>query len=126
MRFIDPDGMLVGKYYNESGQLIGDDGIDDKKNYVIKTTKTTNEIYGSVGYDEKGKSNPISKEEAVNTEEKIKAGSFTGDHMKNVVKLNSDQVIDKMISVVSKDNSNNRGDSPENNRDMVEKLVMEL
>jgi RHS repeat-associated protein len=34
IRFIDPDGMLPGDYYNESGVYLGNDGIDDKKVYV--------------------------------------------------------------------------------------------
>ena len=35
IRFIDPDGMTPGDFYNESGNKIGTDGIDDKKKYVV-------------------------------------------------------------------------------------------
>ena len=34
MLFIDPDGMLAGEYYNENGEYLGTDNIDDKKVYV--------------------------------------------------------------------------------------------
>jgi RHS repeat-associated protein len=34
-RFIDPDGMTPGDFYNENGNKIGTDGIDDKKKYVV-------------------------------------------------------------------------------------------
>jgi len=55
IRYIDPDGMTPGDFYNEKGEYIGTDGKDDGKNYVIKTTKTTTEVYGKDNYDEKGK-----------------------------------------------------------------------
>ena len=34
MRFLDPDGMLEGDYYNKNGSYLGTDNIDDKKVYV--------------------------------------------------------------------------------------------
>jgi len=40
IRFIDPDGMRpFGDFYNQKGQKIGTDGIDDGKTYVV-TNKT--------------------------------------------------------------------------------------
>ena len=35
LRFIDPNGMYVGDYYDESGNYIGTDGRNDNKNYVV-------------------------------------------------------------------------------------------
>lgn len=35
MRFIDPDGMLAGDYYDGNGKHIGTDGIDDGKKYIV-------------------------------------------------------------------------------------------
>jgi RHS repeat-associated protein len=32
---IDPDGMLDGDYYGRNGEYLGNDGIDDKKVYVL-------------------------------------------------------------------------------------------
>ena len=34
-RFIDPDGKTPGDFYNQSGNKIGTDGIDDKKKYLV-------------------------------------------------------------------------------------------
>jgi RHS repeat-associated protein len=54
LRFIDPNGMLPGDYYNEKGEKIGHDEYDDKKVY-----QTTNDIYynyvtGLIGEDQNG------------------------------------------------------------------------
>jgi len=39
IRFIYPDGMYPGDFINEKGHYVGNDGIDDGKVYVIKTTQ---------------------------------------------------------------------------------------
>ncbi len=103
IRFIDPDGTIPGDYYNENGKHIGNDGIDDGKNYVIKTTKSTTDVYGSDKYSEKGNVVSISKETAEKTESEIKNGNFSIDVMKNVVEVGSTNIIEKMIGIVSKD-----------------------
>ena len=36
---IDPTGMLDGEFRNENGDVVGNDGIQDEKVYVIKTTE---------------------------------------------------------------------------------------
>lgn len=38
---IDPTGMIDGEFKNEKGEIIGNDGINDKKTYIIKTTQTS-------------------------------------------------------------------------------------
>jgi RHS repeat-associated protein len=40
LRFIDPDGMREGDYYNKDGQYLGNDGIDDKKVYTADAKKS--------------------------------------------------------------------------------------
>lgn len=40
MRFIDPDGMW-GDLYNQNGTHVGNDGVDDNKAYVVRTTDDT-------------------------------------------------------------------------------------
>lgn len=44
IRFIDPDGMTPGDFYNEKGQKIGTDGNDDKKKYVVTDKKEAKAI----------------------------------------------------------------------------------
>jgi RHS repeat-associated protein len=52
IRFIDPDGMTPGDFYNQKGQQIGTDGVDDGKTYVVtdkkeaETVKATNKAGG--------------------------------------------------------------------------------
>ena len=118
--FVDPDGMFAD-YYNDKGERIASDGKKDGRNYVIRTTKTTDELYGkSSEYgklsNERGKSAPISKEAAEQTETELKSGNFNGDHMKNLVQISSDKTMEKMISIVSKDDGTG-GEKPENNRE---------
>ena len=118
IRFVDPDGMwpVDGDYYNEKGQKIGTDGKDDGKIYVVKTTKTTNELYGNNNYNLKGNSNPISKEQALKTEESIKKGDFSKETMKNVIEIPSANNINKMEDIVSKDDGMG-GTKSENNQE---------
>jgi RHS repeat-associated protein len=116
IRFIDPDGMVPGDFYNEKGEYIGTDGKDDGKNYVVKTTKTTTDLYGKDNYTEKGKSVPISSEEAEKTETEIKNGNFGANVMKNVVEIGSTKAMEKMTEVVSKDDGNG-GDKAANNQE---------
>lgn len=106
IRFVDPDGMWPGDYYNEKGEHIGNDGKDDGKNYVIRTTKSTTEVYGKDKYTEKGNVVSISKDAAEKTEAEIKDGNFIGEHMKNVVEVGSTKTMEKMTEVVSKDDGN--------------------
>ena len=35
IRFIDPDGMYPGDFFNQKGQYLGTDGRDDQKKYVV-------------------------------------------------------------------------------------------
>lgn len=39
IRFIDPDGMLPGDFYDQKGKKLGTDGIDDGKTYVVTNKK---------------------------------------------------------------------------------------
>ncbi len=103
LRFIDPDGTTPGDFYNEKGEYIGTDGKNDGKNYVIKTTKTTTEVYGKDNYTEKGKVVSISQETADKTETEIKNGNFTTEVMKNVVQVESTKAMEKMTDIVYKD-----------------------
>ncbi len=39
IRFVDPDGMVVGDFYNKHWEYLGTDGNDDKKVYVVTNKK---------------------------------------------------------------------------------------
>lgn len=115
IRFIDPDGQVPGEYYNEQGTKIGDDGKNDNKVFVIKTTQTTEQLYGS-STAPKGNSNPISQETATNTENEIRNGNFSGSHMNNLVQIQSSGNMTKLTDIASKDDGTG-GTKPENNRE---------
>jgi hypothetical protein len=112
----DPLGDVDGDYYNEKGEHIGNDGKDDNKVYVVRTTQTTTEMYGKDNYDQKGNSKPITPEAAAQTEEKIKAGDFDASVQKNVVQIQPKENMDKMVQAVSKDDGTG-GTKPSNNRE---------
>lgn len=38
IRFIDPDGMRVGDFFDKSGNYLGTDGLDDQRNYILTNT----------------------------------------------------------------------------------------
>jgi RHS repeat-associated protein len=121
IRFIDPDGMFFGEYLDRNGNKIGDDGVTDGKTYVVKTTKTTDDLYGTSEPEknnpERGTSNPISKDAAKNTEKLIKDGKFedakkTGD----LVELPSAQIRATDKANALQDNGNG-GTTPANNKE---------
>jgi hypothetical protein len=43
IRYIDPDGQSYGDFLDKKGRLIGNDGLDDGKIYVLKSTTDTKE-----------------------------------------------------------------------------------
>lgn len=104
---------MPGEYYNEQGTKIGDDGKNDKKIFVIKTTQTNMNPNNTQGVSS---SNPITQEVATTTENEIRNGIFSGEHMKNLVQLESASIISKMLDIVSKDDGTGGG-KPENNRE---------
>jgi RHS repeat-associated protein len=119
IRFIDPDGMGPdGDFLNEQGKVIGNDGKDDKKLYVIKTTQTEFDSEGEVH------SAGISEKEAKETENFIKknsgnAAAFEGNKgiYDNVQEIEgSAENRQKMVDVVSQDNGNG-GTKDKNNRE---------
>jgi RHS repeat-associated protein len=125
IRFIDPDGMgptdIV--YFNEAGteiQRVKDDKVD--KVFVIKTTKTTENIYGEYS-DQKAvqrgqiKSNPISADNAAKTEEEIRKNNFIGDHMNNLVELQSSKAMEAATEFIFGKDDGTGGTKPGNNQE---------
>jgi hypothetical protein len=116
IRFIDPDGMTPGDFLNEKGEKIGTDGIDDKKVYVVKTTKKE--------FDSGSPSAGITKDDAKATEKFIKENSgntdaFKGNDIayKNSVEIEGNpESRQAMVNIVNQDNGKG-GESDANNRE---------
>jgi len=116
VRFIDPDGMLATDFWNEKGKLIGNDGIDNGKVNVIKTTEKD--------FDSGAPSNGISGADATKTENFIKQNSGNTAAFKansiaydNSVEIEGNTDIrQQMVTEVRKDKGNG-GTLATNNRE---------
>ncbi|BCS84839.1 hypothetical protein prwr041_07320 [Prevotella herbatica] len=112
---------LDSVYYNESGIEIQRRNCANSLNFVIKTSQSTAELYKDSNPDQKGVSNPISKENAISTEEEIRKGNLAGDHMKNVTQFGSNSEMSAMISSIEDDGTG--GVSDQNNREYSGKFT---
>lgn len=109
-------GDVAGDFLNEDGKIIGNDGIDDKKVYVLKTTETN--------FDGGALSAGISKEAAEKTEAFIKNNdgnteAFKKDDIayKNSIEIIGDPIVrQEMVNIIKKDNGSG-GTSDANNRE---------
>ncbi|MCE7057201.1 hypothetical protein LZF95_21145 [Algoriphagus sp. AGSA1] len=116
IRFIDPDGMAPGDFLDENGNIIGHDGIDDGKVYVVKTTQTS--------FDSGVPSAGISKSDAKATANFIKKNSGNTEAFQNnsTAYDNSVEIIGDagtrqgMVNIVNQDNGRG-GTSDANNRE---------
>ena len=116
IRFTDPDGMVPGDFLNEKGEKVGDDGKNDGKVYVIKTTQTE--------FDSGVESAGITKDEAKQTETFIKEYSGHGEAFpetstvyRNTVEIEgSAQTRQGMVNTVNEDNGKG-GTRDANNRE---------
>jgi len=116
LRFIDPDGMLPGVFIDENGKEIGNDGKDDRKRYVVKTTVKK--------FDSGAPSAGISKVDKEDTEKFIKdnngkTSAFESNDIayKNSVEIEgSETTRQAMVDIVNQDKGNG-GTSDANNRE---------
>ncbi|UPT69698.1 MAG: RHS repeat-associated core domain-containing protein [Flavobacterium sp. JAD_PAG50586_2] len=122
VRFTDPDGMSVdGDFINEKGKYLGNDGINDGKAYVVKTTEKS--------FDSGAPSAGISKSDKNATEGFITANSGNTEAFQNndIAYKNSVEIEgsadtrQSMVDVVNQDNGNG-GTKPENNREYGGKI----
>ena len=51
VNLVDPDGRFIGDYLSDEGKLIGTDGINDGKLYVLKTSKSHFKSEGNAPVD---------------------------------------------------------------------------
>lgn len=116
IRFIDPDGMVVGDFLNSEGKKIGDDGKSDGKLYVVKTSETS--------FDSGVQSDGISAEEAEKTENFISDNSGNTDAFNdNSIAYDNSTEIEgstssrsNMVQIVNQDDGTG-GLNSENNRE---------
>jgi hypothetical protein len=107
IRFIDPDGTVPGEFVDENGKSIGDDGKDDNKVYVVKSTES-----GTSKSDIKATKNFI-KENTGNSKA-FEKNSIAYD---NSVEIEgSAETRQNMVDVTSGDNGNG-GTRAGNNRE---------
>ncbi|GEM_PF-3842633 len=75
--FVDPNGDNAGIYKDEDGNVIGDDGKKDGKEYVVKTAKSQSDVYPESGGD-RGNVNGITSERQQQVINTIKGGTEAG------------------------------------------------
>ena len=115
IRRIDHKGMLYGDYYDSKGNLLGNDGINDKKIYVMRTTKTSFESYGDAPVN----NIPRKQAKAAASEIREYSGDTTHDFseaQKSFVELDGSSDIRKEVVSYIKDDGTG-GTSDNNNRE---------
>ena len=101
LRFIDPTGMQYGDFVDAKGKVIGDDGIDDQRTYVMKTNASDE----SVKYIKENSGKPLSFKDKNNIA------------YQNSIEIECDpKVRQDMVDEVSKDNGKG-GKKDANNRE---------
>ena len=116
IRFIDFDGRSYGDFINEQGRIIGNDGIDDGKVYVVKTTQSS--------FESGAPSAGISKRDANATIKFIKdnSGNTVAFQNKSIAYDNSVEIEGStstrqaMVDIVNQDNGRG-GTKDANNRE---------
>ena len=115
IRYIDLDGRWAGDFVNEDGKVIGNDGINDNKVYLLKTTKTE--------FDSGAPSAGISKNTLKATIAFIKKNSgntkaFQDDRIAydNSVELANLSIRQNMVNIVNQDDGSG-GTADRNNRE---------
>ena len=115
IRRIDHKGMLYGDYYDSKGNLLGSDGIDNKKIYVMRTTKTSFESYGDAPV------NNIPRKQAKAAANEVREFNGDASHdfseaQKSFVELDGSSNIRKEVVNCIKDDGTG-GTSDDNNRE---------
>ena len=116
VRFLDQDGRSAGDFISEKGKYLGNDGINDGKVYVVKTTQKY--------FDSQVAVDGITKSEARQTEEFIANNSGNTEAFaqnpiayNNSVEIEGDAIVRQgMMDIVNKDDGT-RGPTPANNRE---------
>jgi uncharacterized protein RhaS with RHS repeats len=100
MRFVDPDGMAIDKYYDENGRLLHDTKIGNRE-FILKTTATKEYLVkDSKNPDEISDVDGITQEAAQNAISEVSSGNIEGAHMSNFVELDSESTRNAMYQTV--------------------------
>jgi hypothetical protein len=105
-------------YYNEQGkEIYRVENDKPDRNFVIRTTQITNEMYSNKTSSpgQRGTVQSITSDVAATTESEISVGNLTGDHMKNVVQIQSTDRMEAMINSIKDDGTG--GTEAANNRE---------
>lgn len=124
IRFIDIDGMVPGDFLDENGNLIGTDGKNDGKTYVIKTSQSS-----TLGYNTNTENTEIIKTDGISKQEsnairefvrtnsgKTSAFDVNATVYDKFVELPSKEIRDEMAAIVNAD-SGAGGTTPSNNQE---------
>ncbi|HOU99351.1 MAG TPA: RHS repeat-associated core domain-containing protein [Bacteroidales bacterium] len=121
---IDPNGALDGDFISESGKYLGNDGINDGKVYIVKTTQTTANIN-----DKHENPNTIfagittSERDATESFIKSNSGNTTAFQENDIAYRNSIEIIgdvglrQRMVEIVCEDDGKGLSSNPSNNRE---------
>ncbi|MBN8687562.1 MAG: hypothetical protein J0M10_11095 [Chitinophagales bacterium] len=83
IRFIDPDGMTPGDFYDQNGNKIGTDGLKDEKNYVVTSTQDITLISSRQAKGQTTQTSEISSEIELATSNQIAAMKGAVDNSNN-------------------------------------------
>lgn len=115
-RLSDSSSLCPGNFYNEKGELIASNGQYGGRLFVMKTTKTTPEIYVNENGWVTECSQFILPHEESQTTRLIQQGIYEGFHMQNFIEIQPMKNLKKMLSIVSKDDGMG-GEKKSNNRE---------
>ena len=82
---LDPNGMLIGDFYDQNARYLGTDGIDDKKVYVVTDPTEIKQIKKTNRHD----------------------GTTSVNDIESAVELPSKTIRSQMVKVINMDNENN-------------------
>jgi len=121
---IDPTGALDGDFISESGKYLGNDGINDGKVYIVKTTQTTanindkhenpNTTFAGITTSERDATESFIRSNSGNTT------AFQGNDIayRNSVEIIGDAALRQgMVNIVNQDNGKGLSSNPSNNRE---------
>ena len=119
IKFIDPDGLSFGDFLDKKGRLIGSDGINDGKLYVLKTSESS---FGSADNNSLVNGAGVSNKDLKDTQNFIKdnsgntqafqSNSIAYDNSVEIV--GSQQVRQDMVNEISRDNGKGGADASNN------------